>query len=118
MVQGQTNVQFSGRKKDRRRNRRVPTRILSDTSDPTTGTEGLGRIVNLSVGGAFVLTTDTPEPQTEILLRFQLTPSGRTIESPAVVTHVQPGESMGLQFVSLKDTDQKAIAEFVARIAA
>ena len=72
----------------------------------------LGRTENVSVGGVLVVTRETFEANTRVIVRFNLPPD-RSIEAPGVVMHSLPQVSMGIKFLQLKDDDRKAIEEFV-----
>ena len=72
----------------------------------------LGRTENVSVGGVLVVTRETFEANTHVIVRFVLPPDW-SIEAPGVVTHSLPQVSMGIKFLKLKDDDRKAIEEFV-----
>jgi c-di-GMP-binding flagellar brake protein YcgR len=101
---------------ERRQHTRVPTRLLTETETSTTHDKGLGRIINLSVGGVLVLTTNTLELHEEIALNFTLPPKGHRIQVRAKVTRVEEGESMGLEFVSIEEKDRNAIREYVQKL--
>ena len=72
----------------------------------------LGRTENVSVGGVMVVTRETFEANTHVIVRFNLPPDC-SIEAPGVVTHSLPQVSMGIKFLKLKDDDRKAIEEFI-----
>ncbi len=72
----------------------------------------LGRTENVSVGGVLVVTRETFEANTRVIVRFNVSP-GHLIEAPGVVMHSLPQVSMGIKFVQLKDDDRKAIEEFI-----
>ena len=75
----------------------------------------LGRSQDLSEGGLSVLTAETFEPQTEVVVRFNLPPypPGIPIESSGVVVHARPGEQMGVQFLQLSERQREALARYV-----
>lgn len=75
----------------------------------------LGRSQDISEGGLLVATPETVESQSEVVIRFNLPPytPGAFIESQGVVTHVRPGEYMGIQFLQLQDWQRKAIVKFI-----
>lgn len=72
----------------------------------------IGRTENISVGGMLVSTRQTFEPETEVIVRFKL-PAGRTIQAQGRVVHTLSRLKMGIQFLEMKEEDQKAIEEFV-----
>lgn len=72
----------------------------------------LGTTENISMGGLRVASGKTFEPQTEVMIRFNL-PSGLHIEARGVVVHAELGVYMGIQFVTVKDEDLKALHEFI-----
>ena len=72
----------------------------------------LGRTENVSVGGVSVVTRETFEANTHVIVRFVLPPDW-SIEAPGVVMHSLPQVSMGIKFLKLKDDDRKAIEEFI-----
>jgi len=75
----------------------------------------LGRVENISVGGMLVLTRDTFEAGSEVVVRFNL-PGGAHVEAVARVMHTKPGEKMGVQIVDLPDEARRAIAAFVQEV--
>lgn len=81
----------------------------------TTRDYTLGHSQDISEGGLLVTTPETVEPPSEIVIRFNLPPytPGVFIESQGVVTHVRPGEYMGIQFLQLTDRQREAIVKFV-----
>jgi len=83
-----------------------------------TGDYTLGHSQDISEGGLVVVTPETVESQSEIVVRFNLPPytPGVFVESQGVVTHVQPGKSMGIQFLQLTDAQRKAITKFVRQV--
>ena len=84
----------------------------------TTRDYTLGHSQDISEGGLLVVTPETVESRSEVVLRFNLPPytPGVFIESQGVVTHVQPGKSLGIQFLRLKDAQREAIAKFVRQV--
>ena len=72
----------------------------------------LGRTENVSVGGVLVVTRETFEANTRVVVRFNIPPD-RSIEALGVVMHSLPQVSMGIKFLQLKDDDRKAIEEFI-----
>lgn len=87
-------------------------RLMTQVESRTSGATGLGRADNISLGGLLVLSPDTFDARTEVVVRFNL-PGGHHIEAQAIVVHAQPGDRMGIEFIHLKDDDRKAIAQFV-----
>ena len=78
------------------------------------GAYSLGRCQNISETGLLVQTQETFEPSTVATVRFPLPlPKANTIEAKGTVVHVQPGESMAIQFVELKEQYRTVITEFV-----
>lgn len=75
----------------------------------------LGRCDNISVGGMLILTRDTFEAGSEVVVRFNL-PGGAHVEATARVMHTKPGVQMGVQFVDLKEENRRAIAGFVQEV--
>lgn len=102
--------------------RRKSQRVVLITQIECTATHDytLGRSRDISEGGLLVFTTETFEPQTEVVVRFNLPPSppGVPIEAQGVVVHVQPGEQLGIQFFELTDQQRQAIAQFIQQASA
>ena len=75
----------------------------------------LGRSHDVSEGGLSVLTPETFEPGTEVVVRFNLPPypPGIPLESRGMIVRVRPGEQMGIQFLQLGDRQREAIARYV-----
>ena len=82
----------------------------------------LGHSPEISEDGLLVLTSDTIEPSSEVIVRFHLPPypGGHFIEAEGVVVRVQPSKFMAIQFTDLKYWDRRAIETFVqqGRVAA
>ncbi len=100
---------------ERRKHPRVAIRVLGTTKDTTTGARGYGRITNLSMGGAYILTTDTLDPKDEIIIEFGVPGSDFTVETKALVCRVEEGVGMGLAFGSLSDQQKDEIGKFIRR---
>lgn len=100
-----------------RRSRRVP--LTTPVQSLSARGASLGKTQNICVDGLLLLSPDTFEPKTEVTVRFHLPPipPGRPIEGRGVVVHSKPGVNMGIGFLSVKDEDRKAIAEFVQHAA-
>ena len=97
---------------DHRFNQRAA--LLVQVECETKEAYSLGRCQNISETGILVRTPETFELSTSVLVRFVLPPpTAVTVETRGTVVRVQPGESMGIQFVELKDRYRAAIADFV-----
>ncbi len=116
MATGQPAAETSPSGIERRQHKRVATRLLTETETTASHAKGLGRIINLSVGGVLVLTTNTLEHNEEIVLNFSLPLKGRRIQVRAKVSRVEEGESMGLEIVGIEEKDQSAIREYVRKL--
>ena len=81
----------------------------------------LSKLVNLSVGGAFIRTRELQPVGTELKLRFQLPDQSKAIETKASVMWVytqagkrEPNSSgIGVQFLEISDEDRSRIADFI-----
>lgn len=93
-----------------RRHPRV--RLVTQVESRTSGQSSIGRTENISEGGMLVLSRDTFEPQTDVIVRFNL-PLGRTVQAEGIVVHTQPGVNMGIHFHHINQDDLSAIKEFV-----
>ena len=84
-----------------------------------TGDYVLGRSQDVSEGGLSVLTSETFDPQAEVVVRFKLPPysPGIPIESSGVVVHARPGEQRGVQFLQLSERQREALARYVQQAA-
>ncbi|MFQ5817801.1 MAG: PilZ domain-containing protein [Terriglobia bacterium] len=87
-------------------------RLVTQVESRASGATSVGRTENISAGGMLVLTRDTFDPSTEVIVRFNLPPR-HSIEAQGVVVHARPAASMGIHFAQLKHDDVKAIEEFV-----
>ena len=87
-------------------------RLMTQVESRTSRATSLGRADNVSLGGLLVLSPDTFDAKTEVVVRFNL-PSGQHIEAQGMVVHAQPGDRMGIEFIHLKVDHQKAIMQFV-----
>ena len=98
-----------------REKRRIPRKHPRARLVTQVEATSLGRTENLSVGGVLVVTRETFEANSHVIVRFSLPPD-RSIEAPGVVVHSLPQVSMGIKFLQLKDDDRKAIEEFVQQV--
>lgn len=73
------------------------------------------RLVDLSVEGIFIDTSDPLPVGADLTLDFTL-PNKRRIHVRGRVRYHHAGVGMGIQFTDLPEADQKAIEEFVTRI--
>jgi len=92
--------------------------LLVQVEFKTTRDYTLGHSQDISEGGLLVVTPETVESRSEVVIRFNLPPytPGVFIESLGVVAHVLWGECMGIQFLQLTDAQRKAIATFVQQV--
>ena len=96
--------------------RRSPRAALMVQVEYTKGGDYvLGRSQDVSEGGLSVLTSETLEPRTEVVIRFNLPPypPGILIEAQGEIVRVRPGEGLGIQFLQLSDRQRQAIARYV-----
>jgi len=99
----------------RRIPRRYPrVRLVTQVESRASGQSSIGRTENISEGGVLVLSRDTFEPETDVIVRFNLAPN-QTVQAQGTVVHATPGVSMGIQFVQIKPEDVAAIRDFVNR---
>lgn len=98
---------------ERRKTQRVG--LITQVECKTTGKYTLGRSRDISEGGLFVVTGETFDCGTEVVVRLNLPPYhlGILLESEGVVTWVRATESMGIQFIQLKDQQREAIAKYI-----
>jgi len=89
--------------------------LVTQVESHARGQTCLGRVENISVGGMLVLTRDTFEAGSEVVVRFNL-PTGGHVEAAARVMHTKPGEQMGVEFIDLKEEERRAIAGFVQEV--
>lgn len=87
---------------------------MAQVESRASGAISLGRTENISAGGVLVLSRDTFDPETEVVVRFNLPPS-RPIEAQGTVVHALPAVRMGIKFTELKNDDRAAIADFVQK---
>jgi len=80
----------------------------------------LGRSQDISEGGLRVLTPETVEAGSGVIVRFNLPPytPGVLIESPGLVVHVQPASGMGIEFLQLTEQQRQAIVRYVRQTVA
>jgi c-di-GMP-binding flagellar brake protein YcgR len=101
----------------RRIPRRYPrVRLVTQVESRASGQSSIGRTENISEGGVLVLSRDTFEPETDVIVRFSLAPN-QTVQARGTVVHATPGVSMGIQFVQIKPEEAAAIRDFVSRAA-
>lgn len=89
--------------------------LVTQVESRAEGRISLGRVENISVGGMLVLTRETFEAGSEVVVRFNL-PDGGHVEAAARVMHTKPGAQMGIQFLNLTEEDRRAIAGFVHQV--
>lgn len=95
--------------------RHLRVKLVTQVESHRGGRTGLGRMENISLGGALILSPETFETGSEVVVRFTL-PGGRPIEARSKVAREVPGTQMGLRFEELKPEDRKAIAQFVEEV--
>ncbi len=91
--------------------RRHPRARLVTQVEATT----IGRTENIGEGGILVLTRETFQPMTEVVVRFTIPPD-QFVSARGIVVHSSPGVSMGIQFTGLREEDKKAIGEYVRQM--
>ncbi|MFQ5724531.1 MAG: PilZ domain-containing protein [Terriglobia bacterium] len=101
-------------KREQRKHPRARLFTLTQTLTPAGGESGLGRLEDLSVGGLHILSAETFDPNTKVLVRFNL-PGGRPVEAQGVVVRARRGLHMGIRFLEVNEEDRKAIEEFVGQ---
>jgi len=89
--------------------------LVTQVESRARGQTCLGRVENISVGGMLVLTRDTFEAGSEVVVRFNL-PGGGHVEAAARVMHTRPGAQMGVQFINLTEDDRRAIVGYVQEV--
>ncbi len=102
--------------------RRIPrrhprVRLVTQVESRASGQSSIGRTENISEGGVLVLSRDTFEPETDVIVRFNLAPN-QAVQAQGTVVHATPGVSMGIQFVQIRPEDVAAIRDFVSRACA
>ena len=100
---------------ERRVSPRAPTEILIKSIVFHDGRWLEGRIKNVSTGGVLIETVDTVPANVKIRVCFSMPPGGERIDCQARISHVTPGVSMGLEFLSLSDVQRATIAAYVQR---
>ncbi len=75
------------------------------------GATAYGFSENLSVGGMLVRSEFDLDPGTPVLVSFILSGAGR-LQVPSRVVHCRPGVRIGIQFVTLTDEQESALAKF------
>lgn len=109
-------------KERRQDDSRAPVEIKVDLS--TLGAYYLTKIINLSIGGAFICHEDLKPIGTTVNISFKLPNHEKQIETEAVVawsykqgTKTKPsGTGMGVKFTKIKPEDQKKIQEYVQQL--
>ena len=75
-----------------------------------------GRVSDLSMGGAFVETSDPPDDGTELWLTFSTPTAWDPLELPAEVRWSKPG-GFGVRFRALTPTQAQALHALVQSVA-
>jgi hypothetical protein len=99
--------------REKRSTRRVG--IITQVECKAAGNVSLGYSHDISEGGLMLATRETLNCGTQVAIRLNLPPypPGLNIEAQGLVSWVQTGEYMGVQFLQLAGHQQKAIAEFI-----
>lgn len=87
------------------------------------GTYQLTRMINISLGGAFICHEDLQPIGTVLKISFKLPSDSQIIETQAKVawSYKQAGKSknsstgMGVEFIEIKQEDQKRIKDFIEK---
>lgn len=106
-------VSFPSTQRPPRRHLRV--KLVTQVESQLAGHVSLGRMENISIGGALVLSPETFPVGSQVVVRFNL-PGAHSIEVPCRVAREVPGAQMGLQFEALKPDDRKLITQFVDEV--
>lgn len=101
---------------------RTPVEITVDLS--ALGTYFLTRMINISIGGAFVCHENIQPIGTVIKISFQLPTDSNPIVVDAQVcwSYKQAGKAkpsstgMGVKFIQVKDEDQKKIEDYIGQL--
>lgn len=89
--------------------------LVTQVESQVSGRTSLGRVENISVGGMLILSRDTFEPGSEVVVRFNL-PGGQHVDARARVAHAKPSAQMGIQFLQISEESRRAIADFVQEV--
>lgn len=100
---------------DRPPRRHLRVKLVTQVESHHGGHPSLGRMENISIGGALILSRETLEAGSEVVVRFNL-PGGRPIEARSKIARAVPGTQMGIQFLELKEEDRKAIAHLIDEV--
>lgn len=85
--------------------------LLAQVEAQADGVTALGQTRDISEGGLCVLSPDTFDLNTEVLVRFNL-PAAHHIEAKGLVVRALRGLEMGIVFIGLRNDDRQAIAKF------
>ncbi len=100
---------FTAHPDARRRYPRVNYVTAVELESP--GATAYGFSENLSVGGMLVRSEFELHPGTPVLASFILSGAGR-MQIPSRIVHCRPGVRMGIQFLTLTDDQESALAKF------
>jgi PilZ domain len=78
------------------------------------GQRFVSRVLDLSMGGVFIPTSDPPPLRTVVKLIFEL-PEG-DVHAPAVVRHTVVGRGMGVEFATMDDGDLSRILQLLTEL--
>ncbi len=95
---------------DRRRARRIPCKIETDVSHGVESAKG--KLLDLSIYGAFLSSPDLPAHATLVRLTFRVTPVREIVVKGKIVWN-RPGEGAGVGFVDMKPENVKEIKEYL-----
>jgi c-di-GMP-binding flagellar brake protein YcgR len=101
---------------EKRKSPRRATDLIAQVTLLPERTHILGRLSNLSAGGALFRTADKAELGAAVTIRFKIPPipPGFQFESEGIVIHSKDWNYMGIQFSDLPASATEMINNFVA----
>lgn len=109
------------RKKDDRKNQRIPVPLLVDYKSPN-GNYLFDFCKDLGTGGVFIETDKPMEVESEVSLTFTIPDSKETLEAKGKVLWVQSKDSgqdispgMGIQFKEFTQEQRRIMEDFISR---
>ena len=98
---------------NRRRARRIPCKVEVDVSH---GADSFrGRILDLTVYGAFLSSPDFPSQASMVRLTFRVS-AEREIIVKGRIAWSRPREGAGIEFVDIKPENKREIQEYLAEL--
>lgn len=100
--------------KEKRQTPRAP--ILTQVEAQGDSATALGHARDISLGGMLIESPETLSEGATVIVRFFMPPDRKPIQAAGRIVRAREGETMGIAFMGLRQSDQEKIAEYIKGI--